>query len=84
MITQSRRGGAGVLPDSGITLVVAKAPPPPPTTAPPPPPPSTAPSRDCDPSYPGVCLDPAAEDYDCAGGYRLVNAFRYAAGRTPL
>ena len=33
-----------------------------------PPPPSTAPSRDCDPSYPGVCLDPDAVDYDCAGG----------------
>jgi hypothetical protein len=68
VIAQSRRGGAGVLPDSGITLVVAKAPPPPPTTAPPPPPPSTAPSRDCDRSHPDVCLDPAADDYDCAGG----------------
>ena len=22
----------------------------------------------CDPSYPDVCLDPAVEDYDCAGG----------------
>jgi hypothetical protein len=65
VITQSRRGGAGVLPDSRVTLVVAKTPPPP-TTAPPPP--STAPSRDCDPSYPGVCLDPEAVDYDCAGG----------------
>jgi PASTA domain len=69
VIAQSRRGGAGVLPNSRVTLVVAKAPPP--TTAPPPPPPpppSTAPARDCDPSYPGVCLDPDAEDYDCAGG----------------
>ena len=67
VISQSHRGRAGVLPDSVITLVVAKAPPPPPTTAPPPPP-STAPARECDPSYPGVCLDPGAVDYDCAGG----------------
>ena len=67
VISQSRRTGAGVLPDSRVALVVAKAPPPPPTTAPPPPP-STAPSRDCDPSYPDVCLDPDAVDYDCAGG----------------
>ncbi len=65
VIAQSHRGGVGVLPDSRVTLVVAKAPPP--TTAPPPPPP-TAPARDCDPSYPDVCLDPSAEDYDCAGG----------------
>jgi hypothetical protein len=65
VISQSRRTGAGVLPDSRVALVVAKAPPPPPTTAPPP---STAPSRDCDPSYPDVCLDPDAVDYDCAGG----------------
>jgi PASTA domain len=62
VISQSRRG-AGVLPDSRVTLVVAKAPPP--TTAPPPP---TTEPRDCDPSYPGVCLDPDAVDYDCAGG----------------
>jgi hypothetical protein len=34
----------------------------------PPPPPSTAPAGDCDPSYPDVCLDPYAEDYDCVGG----------------
>jgi hypothetical protein len=66
VISQSRRTGAGVPPRSRVTLVVAKAPPPPPTTAPPPPP--TAPARDCDPSYPGVCLDPGAVDYDCAGG----------------
>jgi hypothetical protein len=59
VISQSRRSGTGVLPDSRITLVVAKAPPPPP---------STAPSGDCDPSYPGVCPDPDAVDYDCAGG----------------
>jgi hypothetical protein len=62
VISQSRRR-AGVLPDSRVTLVVAKAPPP--TTAPPPP---TTEPRDCDPSYPGVCLDPDAVDYDCAGG----------------
>jgi hypothetical protein len=66
VVSQSRRGGAGVLPDSRVTLVVAKAPPPPPTTAPPPPP--TTEQRDCDPSYPDVCLDPDAVDYDCAGG----------------
>jgi len=66
VISQSREAGVGVLPDSRITLVVAKAPPPPPSTAPPPP--TTSPSRDCDPSYPDVCLDPEAVDYDCAGG----------------
>ncbi len=26
-----------------------------------------APQDPCDPSYPNVCLDPAAADYDCAG-----------------
>jgi hypothetical protein len=26
------------------------------------------PREDCDPSYPEVCLDPYAADYDCAGG----------------
>lgn len=58
VISQSHNAGAWVLPDSTISLVAAKSPP-----APPPPP---APS--CDPSYPDVCLDPAVEDYDCAGG----------------
>jgi hypothetical protein len=76
VISQSRRTGAGVLPDSAITLVVAKAPPPPQTTAPPPPP--TAPPRNCDPSYPDVCLDPNASDYDCAGGSG--NGPRYVEG----
>jgi hypothetical protein len=66
VLSQSRGTGAGVLPGSRITMVVAKAPPPPPTTAPPPP--TTTPSRNCDPSYPDVCLDPNAVDYDCAGG----------------
>jgi hypothetical protein len=28
----------------------------------------TDPAPNCDPSYPDVCLDPAIEDYDCAGG----------------
>jgi hypothetical protein len=60
----------------GMKLASAKAPPPPPTTAPPPP--STAPSRNCDPSYPDVCLDPDAEDYDCAGGSG--NGPRYVEG----
>ena len=64
VISQSRKAGARVLPDTAVTLVVAKAPPPPPSTAPPP----TTPARNCDPSYPDVCLDPAVEDYDCAGG----------------
>jgi beta-lactam-binding protein with PASTA domain len=66
VISQSRRTGARVVSDSRITVVVAKAPPPPPTTAPPPPP--TSAPRNCDPSYPDVCLNPNAEDYDCAGG----------------
>jgi beta-lactam-binding protein with PASTA domain len=64
VISQSRRTGASVGPDSRITVVIAKAPPPPPTTAPPP----TSAPRNCDPSYPDVCLNPNAEDYDCAGG----------------
>ena len=76
VISQSRRTGAGVLPDSRITMVVAKAPPPPPTTAPRPP--TTTPARSCDPSYPDVCLDPDAVDYDCAGGSG--NGPRYVDG----
>jgi hypothetical protein len=56
VISQSHKAGAWVLPDSTISLVAAKTPP-----APEPPP-------NCDPSYPDVCLDPAVEDYDCAGG----------------
>jgi resuscitation-promoting factor RpfB len=67
VISQSRKAGAGVLPDTAITLVVAKAPPPPPPTAPPAPPP-TAPARNCHPSYEGECLKVALGDYDCAGG----------------
>jgi hypothetical protein len=76
VISQSRRSGAGILPGGRVTVVIAKAPPPPPTTAPPPP--STTPSRNCDPSYPDVCLDPDAEDYDCAGGSG--NGPRYVEG----
>jgi PASTA domain len=60
VISQSHEAGAWVLPDTTISLVVAKTP------TPPPPPPAPEPS--CDPSYPDVCLDPAVEDYDCAGG----------------
>jgi hypothetical protein len=65
VISQSRKAGAGVLPDTTITLVVAKAPPPP--TAPPAPPPTT-PTRNCHPSYQGECLKVGIGDYDCAGG----------------
>jgi beta-lactam-binding protein with PASTA domain len=67
VISQSRSVGAGVLPETTISLVVAKAPPPPPSTAPPAPPP-TAPPRDCHPSYEGQCLRIGIGDYDCAGG----------------
>jgi PASTA domain len=67
VISQSRKAGSGVLPNTAVVLVVAKAPPPPPPTTAPPPPPTAAP-RNCDPSYPGACLDPTAVDYDCAGG----------------
>ena len=68
VISQSHKAGAGVLPDTTVSLVVAKTPPapPPPSTAPPPP--ATTPAQNCDPSYPDVCLDPAVEDYDCASG----------------
>ena len=34
----------------------------------PPTPPLTPPTKQCHPSYTGACLDPAASDYDCAGG----------------
>ena len=64
VISQSPKPGAEVLPDTTVTLVVAKTPPAPPSTAPP----ETIPAPNCDPSYPDVCLDPAVEDYDCAGG----------------
>jgi beta-lactam-binding protein with PASTA domain len=66
VISQSPKAGALVLPDTKVSLVVAKTQPPPPSTAPPPP--TTTPAPNCDPSYPDVCLDPAVEDYDCAGG----------------
>jgi hypothetical protein len=58
VISQSKKAGAGVLPDTAIALVIAKAPPPPPTTAP----------RNCDPAYPDVCLHDGIGDYDCAAG----------------
>jgi beta-lactam-binding protein with PASTA domain len=67
VISQSRKAGAGVLPDTTITLVVAKAPPPPPSTAPPAPLP-TAPPPNCHDSYRGECLKVGVGDYDCAGG----------------
>lgn len=35
---------------------------------PPPPPPEPTQAANCHPSYKGVCLDPNASDYDCAGG----------------
>ena len=63
VISQAPKAGAEVLPDTTITVVVAKTPP-----APEPPPPPPPPAPRCDPSYPDVCLDPAVEDYDCAGG----------------
>jgi hypothetical protein len=62
VISQSRKTGAGVVPDSRITLIVAKAPPP--TTAPAPPP--TRSSGNCHPSYPDFCIPPAPPDLDCA------------------
>jgi PASTA domain len=70
VISQSHKAGAWVLPDTTVSLVVAKTPPapPPPPPAPEPPPPPPRPAPDCDPSYPDVCLDPAVEDYDCASG----------------
>jgi PASTA domain-containing protein len=67
VISQSRQADAGVLPDTTIPLVVAKAPPPPPSTVPPAPPP-TAPPQRCHPSYEGECLKVGIGDYDCAGG----------------
>jgi PASTA domain len=67
VISQSRKAGAGVLPETTISLVVAKAPPPPPSTAPPAPPPTTPP-RNCHSSYQGECLEVGIGDYDCAGG----------------
>jgi PASTA domain len=59
VISQSKQAGTQVVPDTVITLVVAKAPPaPPPTTAP----------SNCDPAYPDVCLHVGVGDYDCSGG----------------
>ena len=77
VISQSRTAGADVLPDTTVSLVVAKAPPPPPSTAPPAPPP-TAPARNCHPSYEGDCLKVGIGDYDCAGGSG--NGPNYVAG----
>ena len=68
VISQSRKAGAGVLPDTTITLVVAKAPPPPPPPTAPPAPPSTPPPENCHDSYRGECLKVGIGDYDCAGG----------------
>jgi hypothetical protein len=67
VISQSRSAAATVLPDTTITLVVAKAPPLPPSTAPPAPRP-TAPPQNCHRSYEGECLKVGIGDYDCAGG----------------
>jgi PASTA domain len=67
VISQSHKAGADLLPDSIITLVVARTPPPPPSTAPPAPPP-TAPPQNCHDSYQGACLTVGIGDYDCAGG----------------
>ena len=61
VISQSRRTGADVRPDSRITLVVAAALPT--TTAPAPPP--TKPAADCHPSYPDFCIPGAPPDLDC-------------------
>jgi hypothetical protein len=58
VLSQSRKAGEGVLPNTVVALVVAKALPPPATTAP----------RNCDPAYPDVCLHDGIGDYDCAGG----------------
>ena len=67
VISQSPKAGALVVPEITVSLVVAKTPPPP-APAPEPPSPPSPPAPSCAPSYPGVCLDPAVEDYDCAGG----------------
>jgi hypothetical protein len=67
VISQARSAGSDVLPDTAISLVVAKAPPPPPSTAPPAPR-STAPPQNCHSSYEGECLKVGIGDYDCAGG----------------
>jgi hypothetical protein len=64
VISQSRKAGADVLPDTTVSLVVAKALPPPPSTAPPEPTP-TAPARDCHPSYPDDCIPAPPPDLDC-------------------
>ena len=69
--TASKRGlwkacpGTTLNPDRAIETSASGAtvkPPPPPTSLPP------APTKQCHPSYTGACLDPAASDYDCAGG----------------
>ena len=45
VISQSPKAGAWVLPDTTVSLVVAKTPPPPPPPSTEPPPPATTPAR---------------------------------------
>jgi micrococcal nuclease len=67
----SRRGlwkacpGTPLNPDQAIETSASgpTVKPPPSPTSPPP-----RPTKQCHPSYAGACLDPAASDYDCAGG----------------
>jgi hypothetical protein len=51
-----------------IAVANAPATQPPTTPAPPTTPPPTAAPGACDASYPDLCLNPNAEDYDCQGG----------------
>jgi hypothetical protein len=66
IISQTPTAGTFMRGAAKFTVVVAKAPPAPPTSSPGSSG-SSAPSN-CHPSYSGACLDPSAEDYDCAGG----------------
>ncbi len=54
--------GCGAAP---TTTTAPPPPPPPPVVAPVPLVPTPAPSGDCHPSYPGVCIPPAPPDLDC-------------------
>lgn len=59
------RADAASLPICEAAPTSAPTQPPPPPSAPPPPPPAAVPSRNCDPSYPDVCIPPYPPDLDC-------------------
>jgi outer membrane biosynthesis protein TonB len=72
--TKTPQATATPLPPTPTPLPPTPTPPPatptspPPTPTLPPPTPTQAPSVNCHPSYPDVCIPIGSADYDCAGG----------------